>query len=99
MQSLLSGLSCPQGRQQTRLAVYQIMAKHRWLELSQEMGYDRNKFLILCYHIFTMTSVDPGDIAKQGLVCDICGELFDSVESLEQHRETEITNEEAGAGV
>ena len=46
-----------------------------------------------------MTSVDPGDIAKQGLVCDICGELFDSVDSLEQHRETEITNEEAGAGV
>ena len=46
-----------------------------------------------------MTSHWTGDIAKQGLVCDICGELFDSVESLEQHRETEITNEEAGAGV
>jgi hypothetical protein len=75
------------------------MSKHRWLELSQERGYDRNKFLIPCYHIFTMTSLDPGDIAKQGLVCDICGELFDSVDSLEQHRETEITNEEAGAGV
>ena len=46
-----------------------------------------------------MISEDPGDIAKQGLVCDIYGELFDSVESLEQHREAEITNEEAGAGV
>ena len=57
-------------------------------------GYDRNKFLILCYHILSMISEDPGDIAKQGLVCDICGELFDSVESLEQHREAEITNEE-----
>ena len=59
----------------------------------------RNKFLIHCYHIFNMISKDPGDIAKQGLVCDICGELFDSVESLEQHREAEITNEEAGAGL
>ena len=46
-----------------------------------------------------MTSADSGDIAKQGLVCDICGEIFDSVESLEQHREAEITTEEAGAGV
>ena len=46
-----------------------------------------------------MTSADLGDIAKQGLVCDVCGELFDSVDSLEQHREAEITNEEAGAGV
>jgi hypothetical protein len=46
-----------------------------------------------------MISKDPADIAKHGLVCDICGELFDSVESLEQHKETEITNEEAGAGV
>ena len=27
------------------------------------------------------------------------GELFDSVESLKQHREAEITNEEAGADV
>jgi hypothetical protein len=46
-----------------------------------------------------MTPEDPADIAKQGLVCDICGELFDSVESLKQHREAEITNEETGAGV
>jgi hypothetical protein len=37
----------------------------------------RNKFLILCYCIFNMISKDPGDIAKQGLVCDMCGELFD----------------------
>jgi hypothetical protein len=28
------------------------------------------------------------------VVCDICGELFGSVESLEQHIEAEITNEE-----
>lgn len=75
------------------------MSKHRWVELSQETGYDRIKFLILCYHMFNMTPEDPGDIAKQGLVCDICGGLFDSVESLEQHREAEITNEEAGAGL
>ena len=46
-----------------------------------------------------MIPEDLGDIAKQGFVCDICGELFDSVESLEQHREAEITSEEAGAGV
>ena len=70
-----------------------------WAELSKETGYDRNKFLILCYHILNMTSAGPGDIAKKGLVCDVCGESFDSVESLEQHREAEITNEEAGAGV
>ena len=63
------------------------------------MGYEWNKFLILCYYVFDMTSEGIGDIAKKGLVCDICGELFDSVESLEQHREAEITNEEAGAGV
>ena len=46
-----------------------------------------------------MTSAEPGDIANQGLICDVCGKLFDSVESLEEHRETEITNEEVGAGV
>ena len=46
-----------------------------------------------------MTTEGLGDIAKKGLVCDICGELFDSVESLEQHREAELTNQEAGAGV
>jgi hypothetical protein len=46
-----------------------------------------------------MTSADPSAIANRGLVCDVCGKLFDSVELLEQHRETEITNEEVGAGV
>jgi hypothetical protein len=46
-----------------------------------------------------MASVDPGDIANKGLVCDVCGKLFDSVESFEQHRENEITNDEAGTGV
>ena len=46
-----------------------------------------------------MISEDPGDIAKQELVCDIVGNYLISVESLEQHREAEITNEEAGAGV
>ena len=46
-----------------------------------------------------MTHMDPGDIAKQGLVCDICGKLFDSVESLEQHQEAEITNEEVSASI
>lgn len=46
-----------------------------------------------------MTPDDPGDIANQGLVCDICGKLFDTVESLEQHREAEITSKEVGAGV
>jgi hypothetical protein len=46
-----------------------------------------------------MTSVDPTDIANRGWVCDICGKLFDTVESLEQHREDEITNEEAGPSV
>jgi hypothetical protein len=43
--------------------------------------------------------MDPGDIAKHELVCDICGELFGSVESFDQHREAEIENEEDGAGV
>jgi hypothetical protein len=46
-----------------------------------------------------MASIEPGDIANRGLVCDICGKLFDSVESLERHREDEITNEEANSGV
>jgi hypothetical protein len=46
-----------------------------------------------------MTSAEPGDIANHGLVCDICGKLFDTVESLEQHRETEIANEGVGAGM
>jgi DNA-binding transcriptional regulator LsrR (DeoR family) len=49
--------------------------------------------------MFNMIPEDLGDIANKGLVCDICGQLFDSVESLEQHREAEITSEEAGAGV
>ena len=46
-----------------------------------------------------MASAEPGDIGKKGVVCDICGKLFDDVESLERHREDEITNEEAGSGV
>jgi hypothetical protein len=46
-----------------------------------------------------MTSAKPGDIGNRGLVCDICGKLFDSVESLERHRENEIANEEVGSGV
>ena len=75
------------------------MSKDRCVELCYEAGHDGNKFLILCYRIFNMIPEDLGDIAKQGFVCDICGELFDSVESLEQHREAEITSEEAGAGV
>jgi hypothetical protein len=42
---------------------------------------------------------EPGDIANKGLICDICWKLFESVKSLEQHRENEITNDEAGTGV
>lgn len=49
--------------------------------------------------MFNVTSAEAGDIANRGLVCGVCGKLFDSVESLEQHREIEITNEEVGAGV
>jgi hypothetical protein len=50
-------------------------------------------------HIFNMTPENPGKILQQELVCEICGELFNTVESLKQHREAEITTEEAGAGV
>jgi hypothetical protein len=42
---------------------------------------------------------EPGDIANKGLICNICGKLFENAESLEQHRENEITNYEAGTGV
>lgn len=50
------------------LQIIKIMSKDKRVELSQETGYDRNKFLILCYQNINMTPEDPGDIAKQGLV-------------------------------
>jgi uncharacterized Zn finger protein (UPF0148 family) len=36
-----------------------------------------------------MTPENPGKILQQELVCEICGELFNTVESLKHHREAE----------
>jgi hypothetical protein len=46
-----------------------------------------------------MTPENPGGIAHQKLVCDICGKAFNTMESLKQHQEEEIIIEESGAGV
>lgn len=40
-----------------------------------------------------MTSETPGETSYEELVCDICGRVFDTVESLKEHKEAEIKEE------
>ena len=46
-----------------------------------------------------MSPEKPGEIANEKLICDVCGKLFITVESLKEHQEAEITDQEGGVGV
>lgn len=37
---------------------------------------------------------EPPDIPEESLTCDICGQKFDTVESLEEHRLSETKDHE-----
>ena len=48
---------------------------------------------MICYHMKNDPS-EPPEIPEESLTCDICGQIFDTVESFKEHKLTELKETE-----
>jgi tRNA U54 and U55 pseudouridine synthase Pus10 len=48
---------------------------------------------MICYHMKIDPS-EPPEIPEESLTCDICGQRFDTVDSLKEHKLSEVKDVE-----